>query len=109
MQSSFAALDRVCELFETRREVDDPVEPFPLSEVSGAISLKDISFSYIPGQPVLRHIDLDVPAGAVTALVGRNGAGKSTLVNLIPRFFDPDCGSVRLDGIDLRSVRHLLA
>ncbi|MEK6302645.1 MAG: ABC transporter ATP-binding protein [Acidobacteriota bacterium] len=104
-QSSFAALDRVCELFDTQREVDDPVEPLPLGEVSGQISFQDISFSYIPGQPVLRHINLDVPAGDVVAFVGRNGAGKSTLVNLIPRFFDPDWGRVCLDGVDLRSVR----
>lgn len=104
-QSSFAALDRVCELFDTQREVDDSAEPSSLGEVSGEISFQDVSFSYIPGQPVLRRITLDVPAGAVIAFVGRNGAGKSTLVNLIPRFFDPDCGRVRLDGVDLRSVR----
>lgn len=104
-QSSFAALHRVCELFDTQPEVDDPVEPLRLGEVSGEISFQDISFSYIAGQPVLRYINLDVPAGAVVAFVGRNGAGKSTLVNLIPRFFDPDCGRVCLDGVDLRSVR----
>jgi subfamily B ATP-binding cassette protein MsbA len=104
-QSSCAALDRICELFETRREVDDPEEPLELGEVWGDVSLRDVSFSYCPGQPVLRHINLDVPAGAVVALVGRNGAGKTTLVNLIPRFFDPDQGEVCLDGVDLRRLR----
>lgn len=104
-QSSFVALDRICELFETKREVDDPTEPQELREVRGDVSFRDISFSYSPGQPVLRGINLDVSAGSVVALVGRNGAGKTTLVNLVPRFFDPDQGQMCVDGIDVRSLR----
>jgi subfamily B ATP-binding cassette protein MsbA len=104
-QSSFVALDRICELFETKREVDDPTEPHELSEVRGDVSFRDISFSYSPGQPVLRGINLDVSAGSVVALVGRNGAGKTTLVNLVPRFFDPDQGQMCVDGVDVRSLR----
>lgn len=104
-QSSFVALDRLCELFETKREVDDPQEPLELGEVRGDVSFRQISFSYNPDQPVLRRINLDVPAGSVVALVGRNGAGKTTLVNLIPRFFDPDHGQMCVDGIDVRSLR----
>jgi ATP-binding cassette, subfamily B, bacterial MsbA len=104
-QSSFVALDRISELFETKREVDDPQEPVELGEVRGDVSFRQISFSYSPGQPVLRRINLDVPAGSVVALVGRNGAGKTTLVNLIPRFFDPDHGQMYVDGIDVRSLR----
>ncbi|HEX6047066.1 MAG TPA: ABC transporter ATP-binding protein [Pyrinomonadaceae bacterium] len=104
-QSSSVALDRLCELFETKREVDDPQEPLELGELRGDVSFRHISFSYSPGQPVLRGINLDVPAGSVVALVGRNGAGKTTLVNLIPRFFDPDHGQMCVDGIDVRSLR----
>ena len=104
-QSSSVALDRICELFETKREVDDPPETLELGEVRGDVSFRQISFSYSPGQPVLRGINLDVPAGSVVALVGRNGAGKTTLVNLIPRFFDPDHGQMCVDGIDVRSLR----
>ncbi|HSE17196.1 MAG TPA: ABC transporter ATP-binding protein [Pyrinomonadaceae bacterium] len=104
-QSSSVALDRLCELFETKREVDDPQEPLELGELRGDVSFRHISFSYSPGQPVLRGINLDVPAGKVVALVGRNGAGKTTLVNLIPRFFDPDHGQMCVDGIDVRSLR----
>lgn len=104
-QSSSVALDRICELFETKREVDDPPEPLELGEVCGDVSFRQISFSYSPGQPVLKGINLDVPAGSVVALVGRNGAGKTTLVNLIPRFFDPDHGQMCVDGIDVRSLR----
>ena len=104
-QSSTVALDRLCELFETKREVDDPQEPLELGEIRGDVSFRQISFSYSSGQPVLKGINLDVPAGSVVALVGRNGAGKTTLVNLIPRFFDPDHGQMCVDGIDVRSLR----
>ena len=104
-QSSSVALDRLCELFETKREVDDPQEPLELGELRGDVSFRDISYSYSPGQPVLKGINLDVPAGSVVALVGRNGAGKTTLVNLIPRFFDPDHGQMCVDGIDVRLLR----
>lgn len=104
-QSSFAALDRICELFETPREVDDPQEPLELGAVWGDVSFRHVSFSYRPGQTVLHRIDLHVASGEVVALVGRNGAGKTTLVNLIPRFFDPDHGMVCLDGIDVRHLR----
>jgi subfamily B ATP-binding cassette protein MsbA len=104
-QSSSVALDRLCELFETERDVDDPPEPLEPGELRGDVSFRHISFSYSPGQPVLRDIYLDVPAGSVVALVGRNGAGKTTLVNLIPRFFDPDHGQMCVDGIDVRSLR----
>lgn len=104
-QTSSVALDRLCELFDTSREVDDPQEPLEPGELRGDVSFRQISFSYSPGQPVLKGINLDVPAGSVVALVGRNGAGKTTLVNLIPRFFDPDHGQMCVDGIDVRSLR----
>jgi subfamily B ATP-binding cassette protein MsbA len=104
-QSSSVALERICELFETKRDVDDPQEPLELGELRGDVSFRQISFSYSPGQPVLKGINLDVPAGSVVALVGRNGAGKTTLVNLIPRFFDPDHGQMYVDGINVRSLR----
>jgi subfamily B ATP-binding cassette protein MsbA len=64
-----------------------------------------VSFAYAPGQPVLHDVTVDVPPGTVCALVGPSGAGKSTFVNLVPRFFDPQQGLIRIDGQDLRSVR----
>jgi ATP-binding cassette, subfamily B, bacterial MsbA len=104
-QASLVALDRLCELLATPREVNDPPEPLALPEVKGAVSFRNVSFAYSPDQPVLRHVSLEAPAGAVVALVGRNGAGKTTLVNLIPRFFDPEHGQVCLDGIEVRRFR----
>jgi ATP-binding cassette subfamily B protein/subfamily B ATP-binding cassette protein MsbA len=70
----------------------------------GYIEFRDVCFSYVPGEPVLSHINLSVRAGETIAVVGANGSGKSTLLSLLPRFYDPDHGSVLIDGIDLRHV-----
>ena len=71
---------------------------------SGAIAFDDVRFTYPNGKLALKGVSLEVPAGATVALVGRSGAGKSTTVNLLPRFFDVDAGSITIDGIDLRGV-----
>jgi ATP-binding cassette subfamily B protein/subfamily B ATP-binding cassette protein MsbA len=70
----------------------------------GYIEFRDVCFSYEPGKPILSHIHLSVQAGETIALVGANGSGKSTLLGLLPRFYDPDHGSVLIDGMDLRRV-----
>jgi subfamily B ATP-binding cassette protein MsbA len=68
------------------------------------IEFRDVCFSYEPGKPILSHINLAIRAGETVAVVGPNGCGKTTLVGLVPRFWDPDHGSVFIDGLDLRSV-----
>jgi len=70
----------------------------------GHVELRGVSFAYEGAEPVLRDIDLDVPAGRTVAIVGATGAGKTTLVNLIPRLYDPTAGAVLVDGADLREV-----
>jgi subfamily B ATP-binding cassette protein MsbA len=97
-----AAVQNVGELL--RREdkpylEDGTRQPPPFRD---AITFDGVWFSYEPEHPVLKDINLDIPKGEVTALVGASGAGKSTLVDLIPRFYDPDKGTVRLDGTDVR-------
>ncbi len=72
--------------------------------VKGAIQLENVSFSYIEGEPVLEHINLEIPAANVVALVGPTGVGKSTLVSLIPRFYDINSGAIKLDGADIQSL-----
>jgi len=68
------------------------------------LRLEGVSFEYIPGRPVLSHIDLDVSAGRTIALIGHTGSGKTTLTSLVPRFYDATVGRVLLDGVDVRDV-----
>ncbi|MGE0538070.1 MAG: ABC transporter ATP-binding protein [Pirellulales bacterium] len=106
-QGDLAGLDRVLDLLAEPIELpraDDAIVLQP-SEVAGAIRLRDVSFAY-PNQSerVLKHIQLDVPAGSTVALVGPSGAGKTTLSNLVARFYDPTEGRIELDGVDLRQL-----
>ncbi|MCT4353735.1 ABC transporter ATP-binding protein/permease [Streptomyces sp. Je 1-79] len=80
----------------------EPVNP--IAPRGHGVELRDVRFAYEAGRDVLRGIDLVLEPGTVTALVGPSGSGKSTLVQLLPRFFDPTSGSVRLGGVDLREV-----
>ena len=84
----------------------------PAAEPASGVALRNVSFTYPnSGRPILHDLSLDLPAGTVTALVGENGAGKSTLVNLLSRMFDPDAGTITLDGVpfarhDLTTLRN---
>ncbi len=76
----------------------------PLAEIEGGLRFDDVRFSYVRGTPILDGLELDLPAGETTAIVGSTGAGKSTLIKLLLRFYDPDetGGPVRIDGRDVR-------
>ncbi len=105
LQRAAAAADRVYQLLDRQPSVCDPPRPKKLPRHHRDLVFERVSFRYSAGQPVLENIDLRIPFGETIAIVGPNGCGKSTLVNLIPRFFDPASGSVRLDGIALGDVR----
>jgi ATP-binding cassette, subfamily B, bacterial len=109
--SAAAALEKISGVLEERPAVSDPAHPVALPDpVRGEIVFDQVRFSY--GAPesnaespvVLPQLDLVIPAGQTVALVGATGAGKSTVAKLLARFYDPVDGTVRLDGIDLRSV-----
>jgi ABC-type multidrug transport system fused ATPase/permease subunit len=103
LQSAGAAMEKITTVLDTEAEIRDKPNARPLGRVDGEIVLDDIVFSY--GEtPVIRHIDLRIPAGTCYALVGHTGHGKSTLAKLIGRFYDPDEGAIRVDGVDLRDV-----
>lgn len=105
-QRAAAALGRVHEVLGAVPEIVDPPSPrrFPTGSSTGAVRFRDVSFGYDPDVAVLRGFDLDVAPGTSVALVGATGSGKSTVARLLVRFYDPDAGSVEIDGVDLRDV-----
>jgi subfamily B ATP-binding cassette protein MsbA len=88
-----------------RTEDQDDADRAPLSEVEGAVEFDHVSFSYVPGVPVLRDVSFRAAEGSTTALVGSSGSGKSTLLGLVMAFNRPDSGTILMDGRDLASVR----
>ncbi|MFZ9991666.1 MAG: ABC transporter ATP-binding protein [Opitutales bacterium] len=97
-------LARLEEILRAEVEVADAPDARALGRVRGDLEFAAVSFGY-GAEPVLADVTLRIPAGQSVALVGPSGAGKSTFVNLVPRFFDPRQGVIRIDGQDLRSVR----
>jgi ATP-binding cassette, subfamily B, bacterial MsbA len=107
-QQALGASERVLELMDTPAEMQDDPDAQPLPPIHGAVRLENVSFDYgssTTAREVLCNVTLDVPPGRVVALVGPSGAGKTTLVNLLPRFYDPTQGVIRIDGHDIRHVR----
>jgi subfamily B ATP-binding cassette protein MsbA len=98
------AVQRVFEIVDTRPTILDRSDAVPVGAVEGHIELDGVSFGYDAGRPVLRSIDLAIPAGESLALVGPSGSGKTTLVGLIPRLWDVTAGTIRIDGRDIREV-----
>ena len=103
-QEALGATKRVFEIIDTAPQIEDAPDAHTLHTVRGAIDLRGVNFSYDDGERVLHDVDLDIGEGEVVALVGPSGAGKSTLFNLIPRFYDPDSGSILIDGKDVRAL-----
>ena len=97
-------LARLEEIIRAPVEVADLADARPLARVRGDLEFTSVSFAY-GADPVLTDVTLKIPAGQSVALVGPSGAGKSTFVNLVPRFFDPQQGLIRIDGQDLHAVR----
>ena len=104
-QSAASALEKIAGVLAREPAVADPAEPERPSVVRGQIALRHVDFGYAPELPVLSGLSLKVPASQTVALVGTTGAGKTTIAKLIARFYDPQSGSVELDGIDLRLMR----
>jgi subfamily B ATP-binding cassette protein MsbA len=102
---AFAGLDRIRELRKMATERDDDAGKAGLEDVRGDIGFTDVTFSYVPGTPVLRGVSLHAPPGSTTALVGSSGSGKSTLISLVMGFNRPDAGRVVVDGRDLSGIR----
>ncbi len=95
--------ERIAEVLSARSDVADREGAKVVSGLKGGIEFWHVSFEYEPGQPVLSHIELAIAPGEKVAIVGATGAGKSTLVSLVPRFYDPSDGEIRIDGEDSRN------
>jgi ATP-binding cassette subfamily B protein len=104
VQIGLGAAERVQRTLLAEPEIAEPAQPLALPEVHGAVSFRDVSFAYVPDEPVISGMNLEIPAGQSVAVVGATGAGKSSLVGLLARFYDPQAGAVLLDGVDIRRL-----
>ena len=100
------SLKRLTEVLQEPNTIPEPENPKQFAQpVRGEIRFRNVSFGYDPEKPVLRDVDLTIPAGQIVGLVGPSGAGKTTFAALIPRFYEVTRGAVEVDGIDVRDVR----
>ncbi len=103
-QKAMASGARIFELLDIEPDMHDPADAATLPEVQGRIEFRDVTFGYVPGIPVLNHINLVIEPGESVAFVGLTGAGKTSLASLVQRFYDVTDGQVLIDGIDVRDV-----
>lgn len=104
IQQSAAAYERIMEVLETKPEVTEKEDAVALPPIRGHIVFSGVGFSYRNDVPVLRDFNLEFNPGKVTALVGPSGAGKSTVAHLIARFYDPQQGTITIDGYSLKDI-----
>jgi len=104
VQSAMTSAERIFQLLEEKDYIPQGVDPVRVEEIRGHIEFRDVVFSYEPGRPVLKNISFEVKPGHTLAIIGATGSGKTTIINLLERFYDPQQGSVMLDGVDVRSL-----
>jgi ABC-type multidrug transport system fused ATPase/permease subunit len=105
ISEAFAGLDRIRELRDMATEDQEDEGRARMTEINGRVEFKDVTFSYVPGIPVLKNVSFVADAGSTTALVGSSGSGKSTLIGLVMAFNHPDSGDIRIDDQALIDVR----
>ncbi|WP_448564839.1 ABC transporter ATP-binding protein [Trichothermofontia sp.] len=104
-QRAMASTRRVMNVLDTPIAIDSGDRTLPLAQVRGQVDFEQVGFHYYAGVPLLENLTLHIPAGQTIAIVGATGSGKSTLVKLLLRFYEPQSGTIRLDGIDIRELR----
>lgn len=102
IQAAVASGERVFEILDKAEESPDVEDSIELRDCKGAVSFKNVSFSYEKDRPLIQGLNLEISPGSKIAIVGHTGAGKTTLVNLLMRFYDVASGSIEIDGVDIR-------
>lgn len=105
VQSAKVGVRRAFEILESEESVAEGCRIFRPTRAKGQILFEDVLFGYDASRPVLKNINLRIAAGKKIAIVGPTGAGKSTLVSLLPRFYDPQSGRIKIDGVDIREFQ----
>ena len=100
-----ASIERVNAILDAENDITEIKDPKTVSKLQDKIEIKDLCFSYDDSREILTDINLTIPKGKMIALVGQSGSGKSTLVDLIPRYYDVNKGSICIDGVDIRDMR----
>lgn len=112
--TALAGAERIFEIMDSADEIDEGTNEITVAEINGNIEFRDIRFSYVADEPVLKNFDLSVGKGKKIAIVGATGSGKTTVVNLLTRFYEIDGGQITVDGIDITEIpkstlRHAIA
>ena len=108
MSTVFAALagaERVFDVLDRPEEEPDAPDAVDMPQMQGYVKLDDVTFGYVPGKTILKHISLYAKPGQKIAFVGSTGAGKTTITNLLNRFYDIDAGSITIDGVNVRDIK----
>lgn len=105
MQSTAAAAERVFEFLDEKEQSQDVEEPIILPATTGRVEFENVVFGYDPDQPVIKNLSIKIEPGHRIAIVGPTGAGKTTLVNLLMRFYEPNSGTIRIDGVDIAKMK----
>jgi ABC-type multidrug transport system fused ATPase/permease subunit len=103
--AAYAGLERVLEITDTPRNVQDSPNAKDIKIEKGKLELENVTFGYVKDRPVLNNVTFTVESGEKIAILGATGSGKSSLIYLIPRFYDIQAGSIRIDGTDIREFR----
>lgn len=102
--TALAGAERIFEIMDSESEIDKGTAALDREGMRGAIEFRDIHFSYVPDEPVLKGLSLSVKPGQKVAIVGATGSGKTTIVNLLTRFYEPDSGTITVDGVSIADI-----
>ena len=105
VQPMAAAAERVFEFLTEPDEIADPIGAKKIATVRGAVEFNGVKFSYTPGAPIIKNLNAKIKPGETVAIVGPTGAGKTTIANLLMRFYDPDSGEIKIDGVNTREMK----